>query len=155
MSEAKFAPVPASETRLFTRRVVMPNMLNGNGIVFGGALVSIYDECAGMSALRLVKNKVATVSIENILFQRPFFNGETILVTSQVIYSGRTSLVVRVDADVEMLGVYQGHAGSAIFNFVGLDENNRPTEIPQLLPETEEEKKLWAEVEAKKKQQKK
>lgn len=144
----ELTPVPASQTALVTRRVVMPNMLNGNGIVFGGALLSIYDECAGLSALALTHDKVATVSIENVTFKRPIFNGETIVVKSRVVYTGRTSLVVKLDAEVEKLGVPQGYAGSAIFHFVGIDENGHSKAVPQLLPETEEEKQLWAEAEA-------
>lgn len=140
--------IPASQTAITTRRVVMPNMLNGNGIVFGGALLSIYDECAGISALQLVKDKVATVSIEKVTFKRPIFNGETIVVKSRVIYTGRTSLVVKLDAEVENLGVPQGYAGSAYFNFVGIDENGHSKAVPQIVPETEEEKQLWAEAEA-------
>lgn len=144
----ELTPVPASQTALITRRVVMPSMLNGNGIVFGGALLSIYDECAGLSALALTHDKVATVSIEKVTFKRPIFNGETIVVKSRVVYTGRTSLVVKLDAEVEKLGILQGYAGGAIFHFVGIDENGHSKAVPQLLPETEEEKQLWAEAEA-------
>lgn len=140
--------VPASETFLVTRRVVMPNMLNGNGIVFGGALLNIYDEVAGLTALMLTHDKVATVSIEKVAFKRPFFNGETIVIKSRVVYTGRTSMIVRLDVEAEQLGVPAGYAGSAFFNFVGIDENGRSKAIPQIVPETEEEKQLWAEAEA-------
>lgn len=148
---AERTSVRACETAFVTRRVVMPNMLNGNGIVFGGALLSIYDECAGISALALTHGKVATVSIEKVSFKRPIFNGETIVVKSRVIYTGRTSLVVKLDADVEILGEPVGHAGDAIFNFVGIDDEGHPKAVPQLIPETEEEKQLWAQVEASRK----
>lgn len=144
----ELTPVPASQTALVTRRVVMPNMLNGNGVVFGGALLSIYDECAGLSAVALTHDKVVTVSIEKVTFKRPIFNGETVVVKSRVVYTGRTSLVVKLDAEVEKLGVPQGYAGGAIFHFVGIDENGHAKAVPQLLPETEEEKQLWAEGEA-------
>ena len=143
--------VPASETLMTTRRVVMPNMLNGNGIVFGGALLSIYDECAGLSALALTHDKVATVAIEKVTFKRPIFSGETIVVKSRVVYTGHTSLVVWLDAEVEKLGVSQGCAGSAVFHFVGIDESGQSKEVPQLIPETEEDKQIWAEVEKERK----
>ena len=61
------ALVSASETEMVQRRVVMPSMLNPNGTMFGGALLSIYDEFSGIVGLGFVKGKIMTVSVETVV----------------------------------------------------------------------------------------
>lgn len=147
--------VPASQTEMVMRRVVMPNMLNPNGTMFGGALLSIYDEFSGIIGMGMVKGKIMTVSIENVTFSRPIHAGETVVIRGRVVYTGRTSFVVRLETDVELNGVPLGHAGSAIFNYVAIDDDGRPAQIPQLLLETDEDRRLWEEAEAIRKARKK
>lgn len=148
-------PVPVSQTEMVMRRVVMPNMLNPNGTMFGGELLSMYDEFSGIVGLGFAKGKVMTVSIENVTFRRPIHVGETVVIRGRVIYIGRTSFVVRLDTQTERNGISLGHAGSALFNFVAIDDDGHPVPVPQLLLETEEDRRLWAETEAMRKAQRK
>lgn len=150
-----FTPVPVSQTEMVMRRIVMPNMLNPNGTMFGGALLSIYDEFSGIVGLGFVKGKVMTVSIENVTFSRPIHAGETVVIRGRVVYTGRTSFAVRLDTETEQNGVPLGHAGSALFNYVAIDDNGHPVPVPQLLLETEEDRRLWEETEAMRKAQRK
>lgn len=150
-----FTPVPVSQTEMVMRRVVMPNMLNPNGTMFGGALLSIYDEFSGIVGLGFVKGKVMTASIENVAFRRPIHAGETVVIRGRVVYTGRTSFAVRLDTETEQNGVPLGHAGSALFNYVAIDDNGHPVPVPQLLLETEEDRRLWEETEAMRKAQRK
>ena len=41
-------PVPASQTEMVMRRIAMTVMMNPNGIMFGGVLLSFYDEFSGI-----------------------------------------------------------------------------------------------------------
>lgn len=148
-------PVPASQTEMVLRRVAMPGMLNPNGTLFGGALLSMYDEFSGIVGLSFAKRRVTTVSIENVTFQRPIHAGETVVIRGRVTYTGRTSFVVRLDTEVEQCGISQGHAGSAVFNFAAIDDNGRPARIPQLIPETEADQQLWDEADQLRKVRKK
>lgn len=140
-------PVPASQTEMVMRRIAMPGMMNPNGIMFGGVLLSFYDEFSGIVGYGFAKRWVTTASVENVTFSRPIHAGETVVIHGRVIYTGRTSFVVRLDTEVECAGVLLGSAGSALFNYVAIDENGCPTQIPQLLLETEDDKRLWAEAE--------
>lgn len=133
----------------------MPEMLNPNGTLFGGALLSMYDEFSGIVGLSFAKRRVTTVSIENVTFQRPIHAGETVVIRGRVTYTGRTSFVVRLDTEVEQCGISQGHAASAVFNFAAIDDNGRPARIPQLIPETEADQQLWDEADQLRKVRKK
>lgn len=147
--------MPASQTEMVLRRVVMPNMLNPNGTMFGGALLSIYDEFSGIVGLGLVKGKIMTVSIENVTFSRPICAGETVVIRGRITYTGRSSFVVQLDTETERNGVSLGHAGSAVFNYVAIGDDGRPTMIPQLILETDEDRQLWEEAEARRKTRRK
>lgn len=151
----QLTPVRVSQTEMVLRRLVMPNMLNPNGNLFGGALLSIYDEFSGIVGLGLVKGKIVTVSIENVTFSRPIHAGETVVIHGKIIYTGRTSFTVRLDTNTEQNGIPLGHVGSALFHYVAIDDDGHPVPVPQLLLETEEDRKLWAEVEATRKVQRK
>ena len=150
-----YTSVPASQTEMVMRRVVMPNMLNPNGTMFGGELLRIYDEFSGIVGLGFVKGKVMTVSIENVTFRRPIHAGQTVVIRGRVVYTGRTSFAVRLDTETEQNGIPLGHAGSALFNYVAIDDNGHPVPVPQLLLETEEDRRLWEETEAIRKAQRK
>ena len=150
-----YTSVPASQTEMVMRRVVMPNMLNPNGTMFGGELLRIYDEFSGIVGLGFVKGKVMTVSIENVTFRRPIHAGQTVVIRGRVVYTGRTSFAVRLDTETEQNGIPLGHAGSALFNYVAIDDNGHTVPVPQLLLETEEDRRLWEETEAIRKAQRK
>lgn len=140
-------PVPASQTEMVLRRVVMPGMLNPNGTLFGGTLLRIYDEFSGIVGLGLVKGKIMTVSVSNVTFRRPILSGETLVVRGRVVHTGRTSFTVRLDTETEQNGISLGHAGSALFHYVAIDDNGRPIPVPQLQLETAEDRRLWEEAE--------
>ena len=141
------ALVSASETEMVQRRVVMPSMLNPNGTMFGGGVVCFFVVCCCMVGLGFVKGKILTVSVENGAFSRPIYEGETIVIRGRVVYTGRTSFAVRLDTDVERNGVFVGNAGNAMFHYVAIDDNRRPVPVPQLLLETEEDRRMWEEAE--------
>ena len=50
---------------------------------------------------------------------------------------------VEVDSFVEALDGERTHINHAYFTMVALDENDRPAPVPELSPETEEEKAKW------------
>jgi acyl-CoA hydrolase len=54
---------------------------------------------------------------------------------------------VRVVAENVLTGE-QTHTNSAFVVYVALDDSGRPTEVPRLILETEEERRRWVEAEA-------
>jgi acyl-CoA hydrolase len=57
---------------------------------------------------------------------------------------------VRVDAENPVTGELH-HTSSAYLTFVALDENNKPSLIPPVLPETETEKRRYKHAEIRRK----
>ena len=52
---------------------------------------------------------------------------------------------VRIEAECLKTGTHT-HVGSAYLTFVALDVDDKPVAIPQILPETEEEKRRYEEA---------
>jgi acyl-CoA hydrolase len=72
--------------------------------------------------------------------------GDLVIVRAQVNDTGRTSMEVGVEVDVEIPGAETVHVSSAHLVFVALDENRRPVPVPPLVPETEEERHRQAQA---------
>ncbi|MCC7440666.1 MAG: acyl-CoA thioesterase [Bdellovibrionales bacterium] len=136
------------EGAFLTRKIVAPDMLNPNGTLFGGVIMSWIDEVAFMSARRHSGRPfVVTASIDNITFWMPLKPGEHVILTSQVNYVGRTSMEIGVK--VERENPYDGsrtQATSAYLTFVALDKRGRPTSVPPLILETPEDERRHEEA---------
>lgn len=139
-------PKPISFSKVTMQRIIQPFHLNPGGNLFGGFILSWIDELAGCSALRhcAPNHNICTASILGADFLAPIPVGSMLALTAQVAYTGRTSMVVLTDAKIDNGdGTYQPAVRSA-YLFVGLDENNRPTAVPQVTPETPEDEQRWA-----------
>lgn len=124
--------------------IVFPNDANPHGTMFGGKLMAIMDKIAGIAAARYACTSVVTASTEGIVFKRPVRVGDRIQTIARVVYVGRTSLIIKVDVHAENpIEGTRVHCTTARFNFVALDENGKPTPVPPLLVETDEERKEY------------
>ena len=112
--------------------------------LFGGQLMSWIDVIGAVAAQRYTKSAVTTVCVDNLNFLKPAFLGDTVVQEAFVTWTGRTSLVVRVDTFVEKLDGERDLTNRAYIVFVALDENDRPIIVPSFVPETEEEKLEYA-----------
>jgi acyl-CoA hydrolase len=63
---------------------------------------------------------------------------------ASVNYAGRTSMEVgvRVEAE-ELITGRRRHTNSCYLTFVAVDRNGRPLEVPEIQPETEDEKRRF------------
>lgn len=136
------------DSAFITRKIVGPDMLNPNGTLFGGMVMSWIDEVAFMSARRYSGRPfVVTASIDNITFVMPLRHGDHVILTSQVNYVGRTSMEIGVK--VERENPYTGErtqATSAYLTFVALDKRGKPKEVPRLVLETTEDQRRFEEA---------
>lgn len=126
-----------------TVHIVRPNHLNGAGRLFGGILMQWIDEVAALVAKRHTHKNVITVSVDNLRFLKGAYQKDVIVLVGRVTYTGRTSMEVEVDSYVEALDGERRHINHAYFTMVALDENDRPSQVPGLLLETEEERAKW------------
>ena len=115
--------------------------LNGAGRLFGGVLLKLIDEVAAIVAMRHTGRKtVTTVAIDNLTFKAAAYNNDLIVLIGYVTYTGRTSLEVRVDTYVERADGMRTPINRAHIVLVALDDEGRPTEVPQLLLENDIQK---------------
>lgn len=132
--------VPMSSTQVTMMEIVMPNEANSMGNVFGGRVMALIDMAGAMSALRLCRMPVVTVSVDRIDFRAPIRVGEFIILHANVNYTGHTSLEVGVKVFGEHpLTGERRHTSTAYLTYVALDPAGKPAIIPHVEPETEEE----------------
>ncbi len=131
------------ESMVETVHIVRPNHLNGANRLFGGILMQWIDEAAGIVAKRHAKMNVITASVDNLRFLKGAYQNEMIVIVGKLTYVGTTSMEVRVDTYVENKAGLRKAINRAYFVMVALDENDKPTPVPQLILETEVERAEW------------
>lgn len=123
--------------------LMMPHQANGLKApsVFGGVIMSMVDRCAALSAMRHSGGQCTTLSIDRILFKEPIRVGELVEVRSRVVFVGRTSLAVLADVYAEDIASgIRRHTNECWLTFVHLDEEGKPSPVPPLLLETQEDR---------------
>lgn len=135
-----------SESAITTVRLMMPTDGNIMGNVFGGSIMKYVDEVAAMVAFRHAEKNCVTASIDRMNFLAPVYVGNILILKAAVNYVGRTSMEigVRIEAQDPPSGKIV-HTGSCYLTYVALDEKGRPTPVPKIIPETEEEKRRYGE----------
>ena len=106
---------------------------NSAGFVHGGTVMKLCDEAAGLAAVRHSRSRVVTAAVDRMTFLHPVFVGELMTLTARVNAVWRTSMEVgvRVEAENPRTGDSR-HTGSAYFTMVAMDEDGRPTAVPDV-----------------------
>lgn len=113
--------------------LVQPAHLNGGNRLFGGTLLNWIDEVAAIVAMRHAGVKtVTTAAIDGLDFKAGAYLNDLIVLVGYVVYTGRTSMEVRVDTYVENTDGMRRIINRANIILVAIDENDKPTAIPQL-----------------------
>jgi acyl-CoA hydrolase len=132
-----------SDSRTEQIQIVMPEHINGFNRLFGGKLMEWIDVVAAVVARRHSGCNVTTASIDNLQFKAAAHVNSTIFLLGQITYVGKTSMEVRVDTFVEELNGTRRMINKAYLVLVALDEADHPTQVPGIIPETDEEKTEW------------
>jgi acyl-CoA hydrolase len=92
---------------------------------------------------------VVTLAIDSMTFHSPVHVGDLVSFNASLNWVGRSSMEVgvRVVAENPLTGE-QTHTNTAYLVYIALDDDGRPTEVPRLILETDEERRRWAEGEA-------
>ena len=129
-----------SDSAIEMREMVMPNHTNPQNTVFGGTVMSWIDVAAAMVAARHCGRPVVTAHISDIDFIAPIKMGYHVLIQASLNYVGKTSMIVGVKVTSE--NPYNGECRTttkAYLTFVALDDLGRPSQVPALGPQTEDE----------------
>ena len=137
-----------SESATTQVQILTQANMNGYQRLFGGQLMSWMDIVAGVTARRHSGKNVTTACVDKLEFHKPAHANDTLVITGEIVYVGRTSMEVRVCAYVEELNGTKELTNEARFIMVALDENEKPTPVPGLLLENAEQRALWDEAAA-------
>lgn len=131
------------ESRVVHTDLVLPNDTNNHNTLFGGALMKRIDAVASISARRFSRTEAVTASTDSVDFLSPIYPTDSVGIETFVTFTGRTSMEVFAKVITEnLLSGERKIAATAFLTFVAVDENGKPTEVPVVVPESEEEKKL-------------
>ncbi len=134
----------AKESLIVMTELVLPNDTNFFGNLMGGRLMYWMDIASALAAGKHCNSHVVTASVDNISFQNPIKLGNIVHIEAKVTRAFTTSMEVHMQVwseDFAHKNKYKSN--EAYFTFVALDENRKPVKVPELIPETEEEKTLY------------
>jgi acyl-CoA hydrolase len=132
-------------------QLVLPEHTNAIGTIFGGQVAAWIDICAAIAAQRFCRKSVVTASIDELHFLHPIQRGHIAIFQAMVNCAWNRSMEVgvRVEGEDPLTGL-RTHTASAYATFVALDEEGKPTVVPELLPESPEELRRQQEAELRK-----
>ncbi|CAN7338581.1 acyl-CoA thioesterase [Phenylobacterium sp. LjRoot225] len=129
MSEESPAPGPDRQPAI--RVTAMPADANPSGDIFGGWLMAQMDLAAGLVAMRVARGRTVTVAADAMTFLSPVSVGDEVSVYADVVSRGRTSLRIAVEAwRRERHAEVRRKVTEAVFTFVAIDKDRRPTPLP-------------------------
>ena len=132
------------ESLTIMTELVLPNDTNTHGNLMGGRLMYWMDIAAALAAMKHCAVPVVTASVDNISFKAPIKLGNVVHIEAKVSRTFNSSMEVYISVwgeDAIQQNKYKSN--EAYYTFVALDANGKPRRVPQLIPETEGEKKLF------------
>ncbi len=144
----RLAAKPTSASEVEMTQLVLPQHTNARGTAFGGTIVSWVDIAAATCAMRHAQMGVVTASIDAMHFLAPVKLGWVVKILAAVNFTGTTSceVGVKIQAENPISGLTY-HTATAYVTLVSLDDNDRPTRMPPVISETEEQKKRQIDAE--------
>jgi acyl-CoA hydrolase len=117
-----------------------PSDVNYGGKVHGGMMMKWIDQAAFACALQWSQSYCVTVYVGGIRFFHPVHIGHLVKMEARIIYTGKTSMHIAVDAFSKPVGqsdfVKNTHC---IIVFVAVDDDSVPKVVPEFKPKTEKE----------------
>lgn len=134
----------SSESKTVMTELVLPNDTNNLGNLHGGKVLYWMDICSALAAGKHTRHVSVTAAVDNVSFKNPIKQGHVITITAQVTRTFNTSLEVHISVWAEnILSGDKYQSNEAFYTFVALDKTGKPVQTPDVIPETEYEKKLY------------
>jgi acyl-CoA hydrolase len=120
--------------------MVLPNDTNTLNNLMGGRLMHWMDIVAAIAAQKHCNRIVVTASADSISFKEPINLGNVVTLRSQVTRAFTSSMEVFIEVTAEDIPANKKiMTHRAFFTFVAVDQNGKPIEVPEVVPETAEE----------------
>lgn len=135
----------AHESYVTMTELVLPNDTNTLNNLMGGRLMHWMDIVSAISAQKHSNRIVVTASVDNISFTKPIQLGNVVTLKAKVTRAFNSSMEVYITAEAEDIpSGKKFSSNSAFYTFVAVDQSGRPIDVPEVIPETDEEKELHA-----------
>jgi uncharacterized protein (TIGR00369 family) len=135
------------DSQVTLSQVMNPEHVNVMGNVHGGVVMKLIDEAGGLCAARHARRPTVTVAVDSLEFLTPVHIGDLVTFEAHLTYVGHTSMEVEVCVEAEeILTGTRRLTNVAYVVYVALGNDGRPTEVPPLILETEEERQRWEQA---------
>ncbi len=133
-----------NESLVIKTSIVFPTDTNTYGTLFGGKLMAYIDDTAAIAAMRHARKHIVTASTDSVDFLHPIQEGNSVCLEAFVTYTGTSSMEVFVKVTAEdLLSGEKNLCALSFLTMVAIDEHGKPTAVPQVVPQTEEEISLF------------
>lgn len=134
----------AVESLVVMTELVLPNDTNTFGNLMGGRLMYWMDIAAALAAMKHCGAPVVTASVDNISFESPIKLGNVVHIEAKLTRAFNSSMEVHLNVwGEDAIQQYRYKSNQAYYTFVSLDPNGKPRNVNQVIPESEDEKKLF------------
>jgi acyl-CoA thioesterase YciA len=116
-----------SEPLLAIQVVMMPRDTNPHGTIFGGVILSYIDQAGAIGARQAIVAAggalptLVTVAMNQVEFRHPVQVGDVVRFLTRVVRTGRTSITVHVDVEVQRGAQPFHHVTEAEVVYVNID----------------------------------
>ncbi len=125
--------------------LMTPDKANFSGTnVHGGEILKMLDHVAYACAARYTGNYAVTLSVDMVLFKHPIKIGSLVTFYASVNYTGRTSMEIGIKVISEDIKEKtRKHTNVCYFTMIAVDASGKPTPVPKLELETEDDKRRY------------
>ncbi|WP_010651908.1 acyl-CoA thioesterase [Oceanobacillus massiliensis] len=144
-----------SDSKTVQTRLVMPPDTNHLNTIFGGKVLAYIDEIAALTAMKHANSAVVTASIDSVDFLSSAKVGDSLTLEACVTYTGTSSMEVYVKVSAhDLIKNEKKLTTESFLTMVAVNEDGQPIQVPQVYPESEEEKLLHTTAPARKENRK-
>ncbi len=134
----------AKDSCVTMTELVLPNDTNTLNNLMGGRLMHWMDIVSAIAAQKHSNRIVVTASVDNVSFGKPIRLGNVVTLKAQVSRAFNSSMEVAIEVWAEDIPSGEKVASNkAFFTFVAVDQLGKPIDVPELSPETPEERELY------------
>jgi acyl-CoA hydrolase len=142
-------PKRASESATEMVQVVLPNDANVLGNILGGTVMHLIDIAGAIACHRHTRSLLVTAAVDDLQFLHPIKVGDLIILKARVTCTFHTSLEVEVEVfSEETLTGTRRLTSRAFLTFVTVSKDGGKIPVNPLLIETEEDRRVAEEAQA-------
>ncbi|MCS6967090.1 MAG: acyl-CoA thioesterase [Cytophagales bacterium] len=140
MQKKKFA----RESEVVMTQMVLPNDTNTLGNLMGGRMMHFIDIASAIAAQKHSNRTVVTASMDSVSFEKPIKLGNVVTIRAKVTRAFNSSMEVYAEVSAEDIPTGTKQITNKAFStFVAVDQSGNPIQVPEVIPETPEEHRLY------------